>query len=150
MKESFANRGAAYRFTGCYEKALKDCDRAIELESDNDRYSYLRSLTLTKLGRPTEAQTDLQSAIVLAQAKQAQNPMVSDRPEVIDWQNNFNLALYYLAAGRFEESDGLYSRSSEASRDSIEMAIRDLDDYLTLFPDRIQAQEVRDHLSRLV
>ena len=76
--------------------------------------------------------------------------MVSDRPEVIDWQNNFNLALYYLAAGRFEESDGLYSRSSEASRDSIEMAIRDLDDYLTLFPDRIQAQEVRDHLSRLV
>ena len=32
----------------------------------------------------------------------------------------------------------------------IEDAIRDLDDYLTLFPDRIQAQEVRDHLSRLV
>ena len=92
--------------------------------------------------RPTEAQTDLQSAIVLAQAKQAQDP--------IDWQNNFNLALYYLSAGRFEESDGLYSRSSEASRDSIEMAIRDLDDYLTLFPDRMQAREVRDRLSPLV
>ena len=67
--------------------------------------------------------------------------MVSDRPEVIDWQNNFNLALYYLAAGRFEESDGLYSRSSEASRDSIEEAMRDLDDYLMLFPDRMQVRD---------
>ena len=50
-------------------------------------------------GRPTEAQTDLQSAIVLSQAKQAE--------DATDWQNNFNLALYYFAAGRFEESDGL-------------------------------------------
>ena len=49
-------------------------------------------------------------------------------------------------------------RSSEASRDSmvsdrpkvIEDAIRDLDDYLTLFPDRLQAREVRDRLSPLV
>ena len=32
----------------------------------------------------------------------------------------------------------------------IEMAIRDLDDYLTLFPDRMQAREVRDRLSALV
>ena len=94
------------------------------------------------LDRPTEAQADLQSAIVLAQAIQAKDP--------IDWQNNFHLALYYLAAGRFEESDGLYDRASEASTDLIEMAIRDLDDYLMLFPDRIQAQEVRDRLSALV
>jgi tetratricopeptide (TPR) repeat protein len=94
------------------------------------------------LDRPTEAQTDIQKAIVLAQAKQTQEPT--------DWQNNFNLALYYLAAGRFEESDGLYDRAAEASTDLIEMAIRDLDDYLMLFPDRSQAREVRDHLSALV
>ena len=86
-----------------------------------------------------EAQTDLQTAIDLAQAKQAKDP--------IDWQNNFNLALYYLAAGRFEEGGGLYSRVSEASIDSIEMAIRDLDDYLMLFPDRLQAQEICNFLS---
>ena len=99
---------------------------------------------------PTEAQTDLQNAIVLAQTKQSE--------DAIDRQNNFNLALYYLAAGRFEESDGLYSRLSEASRNSmvsdrpkvIEEAIRDLDDYLTLFPDRLQAREVCDRLSALV
>jgi hypothetical protein len=84
--------------------------------------------------------------------------MVSDRPEVIGWQNNFNLALYYLAAGQIGESRGLYDsrsgrlcqRSSEASTDMIEMAIRDLDDYLTLFPDRVQAREIRDRLSALV
>ena len=113
----------------------------IELMSD---------LRLNFRDRPTEAQTDLQSAIDLAQAKQAEDST--------DWQNNFNLALYYLAAGRFEESDRLNSRASEASRDSmvsdrpkvIEMAIRDLDDYLTLFPDRLQVREVRDRLSSLV
>jgi hypothetical protein len=32
----------------------------------------------------------------------------------------------------------------------IEEAIRDLDDYLTLFPDRSQAKEIRDRLSALV
>ena len=32
----------------------------------------------------------------------------------------------------------------------VEMAIRDLDDYLTLFPDRFQVREVRDRLSALV
>ena len=68
----------------------------------------------------------------------------------IDWQNNFNLALYYLAAGQIEESCELYDCASEASTDSIEDAIRGLDDYLALFPDRIQAQEVRDRLSALV
>ena len=30
------------------------------------------------------------------------------------------------------------------------MAIRDLDDYLTLFPDRLQTREVRDRLSSLI
>jgi hypothetical protein len=89
--------------------------------------------------------------------------MVSDRPKVIDWQNNFNLALYYLAAGQMDESLGLSDsrsgrlcqRSSEVSPEMIEMAIRDLDDYLELFPDglrpilghRSQAREVRDSLS---
>jgi hypothetical protein len=56
--------------------------------------------------------------------------MVSDRPKVIDWQNNFNLALYDLAIGQVEECLGLYDsrsgrlrqRSAEASTDAIEMA----------------------------
>ena len=110
------------------------------------------------IDRPTEAQADLQSAIGLAQAKQAEDPT--------DWQNNFNLALYYLAAGQFDESCRLYGQASEASGDAmvsdrpkvIEMAIQDLDDYLMLFPDglrptgghRLQAREVRARLSALV
>ena len=32
----------------------------------------------------------------------------------------------------------------------IEMAIRDLDDYLMLFPDRLQVREVRDRLPSLI
>jgi hypothetical protein len=47
---------------------------------------------------------------------------------------------------RIEKGD----RASQFSSDLIEMAIRDLDDYLTLFPDRSQAWEVRDRLSTLV
>ncbi len=64
--------------------------------------------------------------------------------------NDFGWSLYYLAAGQVEESRELYDRASEASTEMVEMAIRDLDDYLTLFPDRSQAQEIRDRLSGLV
>ena len=138
-----SHRGQIYQFLGQFELSLQDFDRSITLDPKDCEWDcYLRSLTLTKLDRPTEAQTDLQSAIVLAQAKQTE-----DRT---DWQNNFNLALYYLVAGRFDESCGLYDLVSEASRDSIENAIRDLDDYLTLFPDRLQAREVCDRLSSLI
>ncbi len=50
----------------------------------------------------------------------------------------------------------MYDRAFEASTEMVEMAIRDLDDYLALFPDglrptvghRIQAQEVRDSSRR--
>jgi hypothetical protein len=44
-------------------------------------------------------------------------------------------------------TSSITDRSSEASTDLIEMAIRDLDNYLMLFPDRSQAREVRDSLS---
>ena len=135
-------RGLIFQILGNFEQSKYDFNRAIELAPDQDWYLYLRALTYQKLNNPTEAQTDLQTAIVLAQAKQAQDS--------IDWQNNFNLALYYLAAGQVEESHGLYDRASEASTDFIEMAIRDLDDYLMLFPDRLQAREVCDRLSALV
>ena len=50
-------------------------------------------------------------SIDLAQAKQAQDAMVSDRPKVIG------------------------------------MAIRDLDDYLVLFPDQVQAKAILGELS---
>ena len=82
--------------------------------------------------------------------------------EPTDWQNNFNLAFYYLAAGQLEDGHELYDsrserlcqRASKASTDLIEDAIRDLDDTLTLFPDglrptvgyRLQAREVREEL----
>ena len=94
--------------------------------------------------KPTQKAVQLagSKSIVLAQAKQAE--------DLTDWQNNFNLALYYLAAGRFDESCGLYDRASEESKEIIEMAIRDLDDYLMLFPDRLQVREVRDRLSALI
>jgi tetratricopeptide (TPR) repeat protein len=147
---TISRRGEIYQFLGQFESSLQDFDRAIELDPEDCEWErYLRSLTLTKLDRPTEAQTDLQTAIALAlaQAKQAQEPT--------HWQNNFNLALYYLAAGQLEDSHSLYDRASEASTDLIEDAIQDLDDYLALFPDglrptlghRPQAREVRDSLS---
>ena len=81
------NRGQIYQFLGQFESSLQDFDRAIELEPEDCEWDlYLRSLTLIKLDRPTEAQTDIQTAIALAQAKQVEDPN--------DWQNNFNLALY--------------------------------------------------------
>ena len=131
-----------YLKNGQPKKALKELNQASKLNPENDWTYYIRAIAYLKLNQTEPAKADLQQAISIAQATQAK--------DTTDWKNNFNLALYYLAAGQFEESNRLYNRASEASTDSIEDAIRDLDDYLTLFPDRLQARDVRDRLSALV
>ncbi len=65
---------------------------------------------------------------------------------LIDDQNTFNLALYHLAAGHHEESDRLYTSSLTAPIEWLEMAIDDLDNFLQLFPDRPEAQQVKQRL----
>jgi hypothetical protein len=59
---------------------------------------------------------------------------------------SINLALYHLAAAHPEESDRLYTSNLTAPIEWLQMAIDDLDDFLQLFPDHSQAQQVKQLL----
>jgi hypothetical protein len=52
-------------------------------------------------------------------------------------------AFYHLAAANQAESDRLYTTNLTAPQEWLEMAISDLEDFLHLFPDHSQAQQVR-------
>jgi hypothetical protein len=52
-------------------------------------------------------------------------------------------AFYHLTAANQEESDRLYTNNLTAPKEWLEMAISDLEDFLHLFPDHSQAQQVR-------
>jgi tetratricopeptide (TPR) repeat protein len=138
---AFVCRGVTHRLMGRYEEALADFNRAIELDP-NDWYLYDRALTHQALGQTDQAQADLTAAIQRAQEVYEEKPQ--------NWQNTFNLALYHLAAGEAEEAERLYQAalSSSASSYHIRKAIHDLDDFLALFPDHIQAQAMRHLLQQ--
>jgi tetratricopeptide (TPR) repeat protein len=103
---------------------------------------FLRALALAKTGNvqntaqspaidlPSSfapALEDLTQAIQLAQTNYEKDPNA--------WQNNFNLALYHLAAGHNAEAQTLYEAGlNNAPAWAIGMAYRDLRDYLRLFP----------------
>jgi regulator of sirC expression with transglutaminase-like and TPR domain len=49
-----------------------------------------------------------------------------------------------------EESDRLYTSGLTAPTEWLQMAIDDLDDFLQLFPDHPQAQQVRQRLQEVI
>jgi hypothetical protein len=51
-------------------------------------------------------------------------------------------AFYHLAAANQAESDRLYTTTLTAPKEWLEMAISDLNNFLHLFPDHSQAQQV--------
>jgi hypothetical protein len=101
---------------------------------------YNRALVYLALNQPHKAQTVLVPAIKLATEHCKKNPK--------DWRNAFNLALYYLAAQYTQQADHLYHYvlSKGASSESIGKAIQDLNDFLTVFPNHLQAASMRQLL----
>jgi hypothetical protein len=55
-------------------------------------------------------------------------------------------SLYHLAAAHPEESNRLYTSNLTAPIEWLQMAIDDLDNFLQLFPDHPQAQQVKQLL----
>jgi tetratricopeptide (TPR) repeat protein len=134
-------RGEIYLQLNQTEKAVEDFERAIELDPD-DWYFHLRAIAHFKLNQAELAETDFQKAISISTLKYEKDP--------IDYRNTFNLALYHLAAAHPEESDRLYTSNLTAPIEWLQMAIDDLDDFLHLFPDRSQAQQVKQLLQRSI
>ncbi|AUB36818.1 Tetratricopeptide [Nostoc flagelliforme CCNUN1] len=123
-----------------YNEALADFNRAIGLKSHDDWYLYDRALTYLALNQANKAQTDLALAIKLAKQHYEKDTK--------DWRNTFNLALYYLAAHYTQPAEQLYqyTLSQGASLERIRIAIQDLNDFLTVFPDHVQATSMRQLL----
>jgi tetratricopeptide (TPR) repeat protein len=112
--------------------SIADFNLVLELQSDNDWCLYLRGLNYKLLGQPDKAQTDFYSAIRISKKNHEKGSN--------DWSNNFNLALYSLAVGKIAQARKLYQYlANHASSDIIQIAIRDLDDFLIIFPGHIQA-----------
>lgn len=123
-------------------KGLADLVYANNAFSDGDWYLYDRALAYQALNQPDKAQADFDLAIQLAQQGYEKDPQ--------DWCNTINLALYYLAAGNLEQAKHFYrdALSRGVSLEYIKMAVRDLDNFLTIFPEHQQAKSVRQALQK--
>ncbi|MEH2170322.1 MAG: tetratricopeptide repeat protein [Nostoc sp.] len=137
---AIARRGQTYLMLKLYNEAFADFNYAIDLDSDSNWYLYNRALAYLALNQPDKARTDLVLAIKLAKQHYEKDTK--------DWRNAFNLALYYLAANYTQPAEQLYryALSKGASSESIREAIQDLNNFLTVFPDHLQATSMRQLL----
>ncbi|MCC5622362.1 tetratricopeptide repeat protein [Nostoc sp. CHAB 5715] len=137
---AIASRGQTLLQLKRYNEALADFNRAIGLKSDDDWYLYDRALSYLALNQANKAQIDLALAIKLAKQHYEKDTK--------DWRNTFNLALYYLAAHYTQPAEQLYryTLSQGASLERIHIAIQDLNDFLTVFPNHVQATSMRQLL----
>jgi tetratricopeptide (TPR) repeat protein len=169
-------RGLIYQSMEQYEEALADCNRAIELDSDNDWAITGRGETYQSMGRYEAALADCNRAIELSsendwrfynraiiylalnrnneakadfeKAIQLAQPEYEKNPQ--NWQNTFNLALYHLASNSIDRATLLYQQAYRqgASIESIREAIQDLRDFLTMFPDYQLAKNFKKTLEK--
>jgi tetratricopeptide (TPR) repeat protein len=128
--EYFKDRGFNYIQMVRYLEALQDLDRAIEIDPKYTIALAIRGETYLLMARYSEALQDLDRAIEI---------------DPKNWGNTFNLALYSLAAGNIQQAQKLYqyALTRGASLELILVAHRDLKDFLTIFPNHVQAQEMR-------
>lgn len=136
---ALTSRGKTYLLMNNYTKSIADLNLVLELQPDNDWCLYLRGLNYKLLGQSDKAQTDFYSAIRISKNSHEKGSN--------DWSNNFNLALYSLAAEKIAQAHKLYQYlAHHASEDIIQTAIRDLDDFLIIFPGHMQAIVMRQLL----
>ena len=131
------HRGKSLLHFKRYEEAIKSFDRAIEMNSEYDFALAFRALAYKALNQLDKAQTDLANAVKLAKPKYEKNPL--------NWGNTLNLAFYYLAFDDIPTAKQLYelALSQNILQGYIDAAIRDLDDFLTVFPNHAEARAMR-------
>ncbi|MCX7592155.1 MAG: tetratricopeptide repeat protein [Fischerella sp.] len=136
----FSSRGYTYLMLKQYDQAFADINRAVELNSNDDWYLYLRALAYQALKQPRQARADFVLAIKIAKRRYEQDTQ--------DWRNTFNIALYYLAVEFYPTVESLYryAIAQGASREYIRKAVHDLDDFLTIFPERMLIKCMRELL----
>lgn len=137
-------RGEIYLILRRNSEALADFDLAVKLKPDNDVNLYVRALAYKVLNQLDNAKSDFDKAIELAQQR------YNEKPD--DHQNTFNLAIYHLAADNLDQSKHFYrdALNRGASVERIREAIRDLEDFLRVFPGHEVAQCFKQGLEKRV
>ncbi len=137
---AIVQRGRTYLMLKRYNEALENFNCAINLKPDNDWYIYCRALAYQALNQVDKARVDLNNATKLAEQNY--------KKDAKNWRITFNLALYYLIGGNVELSQRLYqyALSSHAPLEHIREAIRDLEDFSSIFPEYNEAQSMRKFL----
>ena len=153
-----------------YEDALKDFNRAIELENKDSWTIAQRGFTHLLLGHYEDAVRDFEKPILsdpendwlrylkslaylrlntleealnsLQQAISLAAQEYEAKPD--DYLNAFNLALYYLVNKNIKEATQLYQETLNSCTDVyyVEMAATDLEDLLEIIPEHQYAHDV--------
>jgi len=136
-------RGETYLLIGRYEEALTDFNRIVELDAEKDWRLYDRAIAHQALGHIEQSRIDLAQAILLARVKYEKDPE--------HWLNTFNLGLYYLAAAAADDQAKHFYRDAlrrGAPAHRIRVALQDLADFLTVFPNHKLARAVQQVLQK--
>ena len=133
-------KGKALLYLGKSEESIEYLKAVVELFELSTWKKYLYSLALLKSGDVQEAKMQLDRAIDIAASSRDEDPT--------NFDNAFNLALYYVAHQMHQKAHTLYKNNVEegASSTFISIAINDLYEYLKLFPDNQEAHRAIDYL----
>jgi tetratricopeptide (TPR) repeat protein len=102
------DRGALYATYGSYTEAIKAFDKALELDADNDKAYYNKSLSHTEIGNLNQALLDINKAIAI----------------------NMGNGNYYYARGRVQLLSGNKEQALKDFAKASKMGDRDAKEYL--------------------
>jgi tetratricopeptide (TPR) repeat protein len=139
---AIARRGQTYQAMEQYDAALADFNQALKIDDKSDWDFYCRGTIHLKLRQRVKAKKDFEVAIELAQQDYDKDPK--------NWQNTLNLALYHLVSGAEEKAKPYFEQTltNKANKYFLQGCIRDLDDFLLLFPNHKQAKAARHRLTK--
>jgi tetratricopeptide (TPR) repeat protein len=112
-----------------YEQALPLFDMVLAGNEKADAAYYYRALAHHLIGQKGGVEQDLKSAIKIAEETYHKTPQ--------NWENTFNLALYYLTFGDVDKAMHVYEEAlkNKVSASRIRDAIQNVSGILTLFPE---------------
>jgi tetratricopeptide (TPR) repeat protein len=115
-----------------YEQCLPLFDMVLGVNEKADAAYYYRALAHHLIGRKGLVERDLKSAIKIAEEAYRKTPQ--------NWENTFNLALYYLTFGEVDKARHIYEEAlrNKVSAARIQDAIQNVKGILTLFPEYSQ------------
>jgi len=135
----YTGRGLTYRNMGKFAEAIRDFTKGLESKATYVNY-YNRGVSYLASGQANKGRADLSRGlrIVMKEIKEV------SKAKTLAYET----ALFRLANGEVEEARSLYRSALEGDESIIVMleAIRNLDQFILLFPNNQPAVEIRERL----